>query len=912
MASLKLWFAPEIRERRRCCSSGPDYGCSPPPQAFPGKSVSPRSSANRGEVLLGSYDEKFPDFPQFRMNRTWVVGLRQMNNASPSAELVNGENPVSETLETASKNTAKLKNTGLGEISDLGSSPKRGRSKFVRKDADLEASMSSLSQARCNSILNRLEQDCDEKVLQFFELMRENGKLEKNPAAYAVALRAWARKGDWPNTEALLAELSSFSGALTPSLFNSLLLACNRRGSAEIGANLLRTMIGRGIEANSATFAPLLTLYQKTGRLKEAELAFDLMRSREAGAAAAYSAMITLYTRHGRHEDAERVIRLMVEDRIALNSEAWLVRINAYSQQGKLKEASTELEKMKLAGFHPNIVAYNTLITGYGKISDSISAMRVFRSLRSLGLKPDATTYRSMIEGLGRAGNYEEVKRLYSELKSAGFRPSSANFFTMINLQAKLGDNGGAVQTLLDMRSLGCELSSILGILLQAYERAGRVLELPREVIPVFYEEVLADQTSCSMLALAFSRAAMADQVLGLLRGCKWTDPAFEDNLYHLLICSCKDAGRLEDAVAIFSQLEALSRPPNLHIWSSMIDVYARLLQFQRAETLHLQLKSAGVQLDLVAYAILVRMYANAGLLHKACEVIACMELNNGVTPDVFLYRDMLRVYQRLGMKEKLAELYYRLRRSGLDWDEAMYNCVINCCARALPVDELSRLFEEMTGSGFAAGTVTVNVMIDVYCRSGLLVKARKVLAMARKQGLADAISFNTIIAAYGRAGEVKRMQHMVRQMVAAGISVSLEAYNTMLDAYGKADMAEEFKDVMKKMKEMSCSSDHYTYNILINIYGRKGWIEEVGGVLSELRERGMEPDLYGYNTLIKAYGVAGMVEEAVGVVREMRERGVSPDRVTFSSLVSALQRNEQFLEAVKWDLWMKQVDLGD
>ncbi|CAA6671009.1 unnamed protein product [Spirodela intermedia] len=736
-------------------------------------------------------------------------------------------------------------------------SAKGGRSKFVRRDADLEVSMSSVglqtSQERCNSILKQLEQDGDEKMLKFFELMRINGKLAQNPTAYTTALRAWVRKGDWLT--------------LTCAVFNSLILECSKRGIVNIGAKLSQMMLDKGIRPDKATFAMLMTLYQKGGNLSEAELTFNQMRSSKTKCVTGYSAMITIYTRTGLYDKSEGIINLMEEDGIPPNLENWLVRINAYSQQGKLEEAESVLKSMRDAGFSPNIVAYNTLITGYGKVSDSDAARHLFQGLQSLGLKPDATTYRSMIEGCGREGNYKEARRFYLKLKTAGFRPSSSNFYTMINLQARHGDDDGAVQILKDMRLLGCQYPSILGILLQAYERVGGVSR-----------DILADQTSCSILVLAYVQASLLDDALAILRKRKWKDSAYEDNLYHLLICSCKEAGSYENADIIFKQMLELGRDPNLHITSSMIDIYGSMGRFQAAKDLHLRLEASGVPLDMVAYSILVRMYVKAGSLEDACAVLESMERRKDIIPDTFLYRDMLRIYQRCGMREKLADVYYRMLRSGLAWDEAMYNCVINCCARALPVDEISKLFDEMIGHGYAANTITFNVMMDVYCKAGLLVKARKLFSMAKKQGLADVISYNIIIAAYGQARDFRRMEYI--------------AYNSMLDAYGKEDQVEEFKCVLKKMKELRCDSDHYTYNTLINIYGRK-------------------PDLYSYNTLIKVYGIAGMVEEAVDVVREMRAQGVQPDRVTYSTLICALQRNEEFLEAVKWSLWMKQIELG-
>lgn len=963
MASLKLYFASEIRERRRRSASGAEFfpagfiECNNPgaPHVCGGNAVRRRSVVRRSgarcrDLFMGGLrEEKSSNGSPCRLNRIGVVGLREIGGASPAPELVDETKQEGEDDEGSegdgipaknySSNLAKLKKMVLGEnagttherkmrnrlVSSEGEtrrdaaplpvSAKGGRSKFVRRDADLEASMSSVglqtSQERCNSILKQLEQDGDEKMLKFFDLMRINGKLAQNPTAYTRALRAWVRKGDWLTVEALLQEMASSGCELTCAIFNSLILECSKRGIVDVGAKLSQLMLDKGIRPDRATFTMLMTLYQKGGNLSEAELTFNQMRSCKIKCVIGYSAMITMYTRTGQYDKSEGIISLMEEDGVPPNLENWLVRINAYSQQGKLEEAESALKSMRDAGFSPNIVAYNTLITGYGKVSDSDAARRLFQGLQSLGLRPDATTYRSMIEGCGREGNYKEARRFYLKLKTAGFRPSSSNFYTMINLQARHGDDDGAVQTLKDMRSLGCQYPSILGILLQAYERAGGVSRVPRMLMPSLYEDILADQTSCSILVLAYVQASLLDDALAILRKRKWKDSAYEDNLYHLLICSCKEAGSYENADIIFKQMLELGREPNLHITSSMIDIYGCMGRFQDAEDLHLRLEASGVPLDMVAYSILVRMYVKAGSLKEACAVLESMERRKDIIPDTFLYRDMLRIYQRCGMREKLADVYYRMLRSGLAWDEAMYNCVINCCARALPVDEISKLFDDMLGHGYAANTITFNVMMDVYCKAGLLVKARKLFSMAKKQGLADVISYNIIIAAYGQARDFRRMEHIVQQMRIAGYPVSLEAYNSMLDAYGKEDQAEEFERVLKKMKELRCDSDHYTYNTLINIYGRKGWIEEVADVLAELRGRGLEPDLYSYNTLIKVYGIAGMVEEAVDVVREMRARGVQPDRVTYSTLICALQRNEEFLEAVKWSLWMKQIELG-
>ncbi|KAL3533013.1 hypothetical protein ACH5RR_006534 [Cinchona calisaya] len=778
-------------------------------------------------------------------------------------------------------------------------------------DFDVSNLESELSSDSCNVILKRLESCSDSKALQFFEWMKENGKLEKNLTAYNLIFRVLGRREEWDVAEEMIREIIADSRCgVEYQIFNTLIYACYKRGLIDLGAKWFNMMLENGVRPNVATFGMVMSLYQKGCRVEQAEFAFSKMRKLKIACPSAYSAMITIYTRAVLYDKAEEVIGFLREDKVILNLENWLVLLNAYSQQGKLDEAEKVLLSMQNAGFSPNIIAYNTIITGYGKVSNMAAAQRLFHDLENVGLEPDEATYRSMIEGWGRANNYNEAKWYYAELKKLGLMPNSSNLHTMINLQAKHEDEQGILKTIDDMIMIGCQKPSVLGIILQAYEKAERFDKVPSILKGSLYDHVLKNQTSCSMLVMAFVKNCLISDALKVLKEKQWQDSVFEDNLYHLLICSCKELGNLGNAAKIFSFMPKSDENPNLHIICTMIDIFSTMNQFSKAEILYLKLKESDIKLDMITFSVVIRMYAKSGSPEKACLVLDAMEKQKNIVPDVYLLRDMFRIYQRCGMLDKLQGLYYKTLKAGNIWDQEMYNCIINCCARALPVDELSKLFDEMLRHGFAPNTVTFNVMLDVYGKSGLFKRARKVFWMAKKRGLTDAISYNTMIAAYGQNKDFKNMSSTVKEMQFNEISVSLEAYNCMLDAYGKEGEMEKFRNVLKRMKESSCVSDCYTYNIMINIYGEQGWIEEVSGVLMELKEFASGIDLCGYNTLIKAYGIAGMVEEAVALVKEMRDNGIKPDRITYNNLINALRKNDMFLEAVKWSLWMKQMGL--
>uniref|UniRef100_A0A7N0T5N1 Pentatricopeptide repeat-containing protein n=1 Tax=Kalanchoe fedtschenkoi TaxID=63787 RepID=A0A7N0T5N1_KALFE len=777
---------------------------------------------------------------------------------------------------------------------------------------DFSALSADLSLETCNAILKKLESGEDPgKALGFFEWMRGNGKLDSNAVAYNLVLRVLSRRRDWVQAENLIKEMWSSGFELDHQPYNTLIYAASKKGLVDMGARLFRMMLNDGVSPNVATFGMLMTLYQKYWKVEEAEFSFCEMRKLQVRCQSAYSAMITIYTRLRLFGKAEQVIGLLTEDGILFNLENWLVSLNAYCQQGKMGEAQRLLSLMTDAGIPPNIVAYNTLITGYGKISDMEGAQRMFGEMNDVGLVPDETTYRTMIEGWGRAGKYTQALRFYNELKRLGFTPNSSNLYTLLNLFAKNDDEKGVARILQDMTSMGCQCASMLATLLQAYELAARIHKIPLIIRGLFYQHVLINQTSCSSVVMAYVKHGLVDEAIQILKEKRWKDTGFEDNLHHLLICSCKESGNSPNAIKIYSQLAKSDSRPNLHILCTMMDIYTMMGSFGEAEEAFLTLKRSKISLDIVAYTIAVRMFVKAGSLESACSVLEMMNQQKDITPDIYMFRDMLRIYQRCGMTDKLIDLYHKILKSGIPWDQEMYNCVINCCSQALPVDDLSRLFDEMLDSGFTPNTITYSVMINVYGKSGLFKKARRAFWLAQKQGLVDIITYNTMIGAYGKNKQLNRIRSTIRKMQFHGFTVSLEAYNCMLDAYGKKGQIENFRTVLKHMKDANCASDHYTYNIMINIYGEQGWIEEVAGVLTELKESGLKPDLYSYNTLIKAYGIAGMVEDAVALLKEMRENGIQPDRITFSNLIAALRRNDKFLEAVKWSLWMKQLGLS-
>lgn len=126
------------------------------------------------------------------------------------------------------------------------------------------------------------------------------------------------------------------------------------------------------------------------------------------------------------------------------------------------------------------------------------------------------------------------------------------------------------------------------------------------------------------------------------------------------------------------------------------------------------------------------------------------------------------------------------------------------------------------------------NVLVQVFGHEVLhLCRARKALKLAQQLGVADKISYSTMINGYGKGQDFPNMEATLWEMQNAGFGGSLEAHNSMLDAYGKAGQFEKLEDALARMEKSGFRKDLQSYNVLINTYGRRLMIAEMEDVFN-------------------------------------------------------------------------------
>ena len=195
-------------------------------------------------------------------------------------------------------------------------------------------------------------------------------------------------------------------------------------------------------------------------------------------------------------------------------------------------------------------------------------------------------------------------------------------------------------------------------------------------------------------------------------------------------MCMCKSRGRYDEAIHVFKQI----CNPSLKTACTMIDIYGLKGEIDKGEALFDSLRTSEMVLDPVAYNVLLTMYLRGNLLQKAEEVLELIMKDENLRPDSYLFLCMLKVCVKCGLAKKSVDVYWRIVESNIIWTESMYTGIIHCCGRALPLQEVLKVFEEMVNANLPMNNMTCNVLIDFFCKAGMLEKAHYVIRLAQKQ----------------------------------------------------------------------------------------------------------------------------------------------------------------------------------
>eukprot|EP00250_Pteridium_aquilinum_P020047 c24682_g1_i3 orf=1283-3487(-) len=633
-----------------------------------------------------------------------------------------------------------------------------------------------------------------------------------------------------------------------------------------------------------------------------------------------YNFMITVNGKADRFTSAQAWFsRLEAEKWLQPDAVTYRSMIGACGRAGELEEALKFYYRMKAHGFRPTNQNFNTLISLHRRVDRAANweeqILSLLADMREMGCCPDSFTMDAVVKLYERWGMLDKLSAAISLLEAAGWSPTRRCHSILLKAYIRCG----LVDQALNVFNTLCSMPKV-----GSHNANNQVLK----VVEPLSNGALYHKRGDDALPMnnvhkqGLNQSPVNNTVVHNMHDHGGSDNAvreicrLEEAICHNLICLCRSSGRYTEAMQVYSEMRHSGTEPSWFTACTVIDICGRLKEasaLEKGESLFEEMRSSDVgreSTDAGAYTVTINMFLKAGLVEKAAEVSSLVAEHAGLVPDTALFLAMLRAYSRSGMPAKAVQVYKRMLEVRLTWTASMFNGVIHCCGRALPLEEIIKVFLAMVYSKVPLTNVTCNLMMDIFAKAGLLDKAENVFKLAKEQRVLDAISYNTMIDAYGKYKEFNKMECALLDMQNSGFKDHVEAYNSMLDAYGKAGLLRRMENILERMRRADCPPDLSTYNTLINVYGREGLIAELQMIRKDMEEANIKPDNYTFNTLIYAYGNAEMPNEAMEAFKEMQNLNLVPNEVTYNCLIAAFEKSGNHLEAARWSLWMTQLGM--
>ncbi|KAL4188043.1 hypothetical protein AMTRI_Chr09g42170 [Amborella trichopoda] len=346
----------------------------------------------------------------------------------------------------------------------------------------------------CNLILCLLKSNQVDIAWKVYMELQTIGIYISNSHTLNALICALCKEGHVQRAHLVFLAASSRSLVLDISLCNPILSCYVQKGLTRQAFCLFGTILQKGIEPNSETYAIFIGEFVELGDLGQAKIFFDRMLAKGlVPSCKSYMNLIYMQIWQGFGALAMELIKELIEKYPSKSSvhflgdlleclyvdgrrEAgnqllcWLIKlglgsavkschgefkinnskqravhncnreINRLSREGKLEEARKIFYKMAYLGLVPNIFTYNTIIEGYCKEGNLSRAYKLCDEMLLMGVETNIGTYTSLISGLEREGKMKDALELVHMLSVRGLIPNLQICNILVEGLRKRGD----------------------------------------------------------------------------------------------------------------------------------------------------------------------------------------------------------------------------------------------------------------------------------------------------------------------------------------------------------------------------------------------------------------------------------------------------------------------------------------
>ncbi|XP_024003895.1 pentatricopeptide repeat-containing protein At4g13650 [Eutrema salsugineum] len=666
-------------------------------------------------------------------------------------------------------------------------------------------------------------------------------RLDKKDHSSWVAMISGLSKNDLEaDAIRLFCDMYNLGIMPTPYAFSSVLSACKKIESLEIGEQLHGLVLKLGFSSDTYVCNALVSLYFHLGNLISAEHIFSNMAHRDA---VTYNTLINGLSQCGFGEKAMELFKRMQLDGlepdcntlaslvIACSADGSLFRgqqVHAYTTKigfasnnkiegallnlyAKCSDIETALDYF-LETEVENVVLWNVMLVAYGLLDDLRNSFRIFRQMQMEEIVPNQYTYPSILKTCIRLGDLELGEQIHCQIVKTNFQL-----------------NGYVCSVLIDM-----------------YSKLGK-LDTARDILVRFAGK---DVVSWTTMIAGYTQYNFNDKALTTFR-------------------QMLDLGIQSDEVGLTNAISAC----------------AGLQSLKEGQQIQAKSCVSGFSSDLPLQNALVTLYSRCGKTEEAYLAFEQTEAGDNVA-----WNALVSGFQQSGNNEEAFRVFARMTREGIDSNNFTFGSAVKAASETANMKQGKQVHAVITKTGYDSETEVGNALISMYAKCGCISDAKKrFLELPTK----NEVSWNAIINAYSKHGFGSEALDLFDQMIHSNIRpnhVTLVGVLSACSHIGLVGKGIEYFESMNTKYGLVPKPEHYV--CVVDILTRAGLLSRAKEFIQEMP---IEPDALVWRTLLSACVVHKNLEIGEFAARHLVE--LEPEDSATYVLLSNL-----YAVCRKWD----------
>ncbi|GAB2272342.1 hypothetical protein Dimus_007166 [Dionaea muscipula] len=518
---------------------------------------------------------------------------------------------------------------------------------------------------------------------------------------------------------------------------------------------------------------------------------------------------------------ANSIIKSMLRSNYLPHVKAWsavVSRLGASGDDGPLeairlfnsiiKRVRRFTDPSVVAESVPDTAAFNAVLNACASIGAAKKFVEVFDEMPQWNVKPDVLTYNVMIKLCARVNRKELLVRVLELMLNNGVEPCITTMRSLVAAYVGFRDLETAEQLVQAMREGRRDVCRIL--------RESDSRDLDEHVSEEGNENENENGSLEKLIPSLISDGNNEPPLMPITY-------APDSRIYTTLMKGYMNAERVADTVrmlqAMRHQSDSSGHPDHVS-YTTVISALVKANSMDKARQVLAEMTRVGVPANLVTYNILLKGYCQQLQIEKAKELVQDMVDDTGILPDVVSYNTLIDGCILVDDSAGALAYFNEMRARGITPTKISYTTLMKAFASCGQPKVAQKVFDEMLKDPrVKVDQVAWNMLVEGYCKLGLVEEAKKVVQKMREHG------FYPNVSTYGS--------------LANGIALAKRPGEALL-------LWNEIKERCKPNKEQQdppLKPDEWLLDTLADVCVRAAFFKKALEIVACMEENGISPN---------------------------------------------------------------------